>query len=765
VNPPAEYAALTEDELYDKLVGGWIGQMAGVTWSASTEFRWCGQIIPEGGMDTWKPSMINNGFGQDDIYVEIPFLDAMKEHGALCDVKYMAEKFRDSQFPLWHANLVGRNNLRAGIEYPDSGHYLYNKCADDIDWQIECDFLGMMYPGLVDAAAMRAFDIGHIMNYGDGVYGGVFISAMHAAAYTAKSIDEIVEAGVSVIPENTKFRSLIDDVIASYENGETWEECWQMLEDKWAYTDKCIGGKGNIDAKLNSGYVLMGLLWGEGDFANTIIISCRCGQDSDCNPSSAASILGNFLGAKAIEDQYKSALDKTKKFSNTNYTFDEAVGLNFDLMKEILSACATVSDGAWKIPQSKTYTPVPWEQWEDAFDVALSVKHVGNGVVEISMSKFGKEELAAIKIDMGDGSVFDCGIARYAYDKAGTYTVKWTATSTDGKAVSHRITIVIKEEVEVRGTPICSITKPTGGGSKDMGVMFDGRVPAVGSGSSSDQYDTYTGAASAEKVYAGIEFEGTYTISGVKFTEGKHFHDGGWFNGAPYVEILKDGVWQRIDAEISKAYPENNIDAQGASYETYTFGFADDVECEGVRICGTPGGKAYFISVGEITPICEMVNDFQNDIVIPVCSVTSPEGSGSRDISVIFDGKAGIDTKTQYDTYIKTPISDEAYVGFIFTGEKTVSYVEFTEGMHFKNGGWFKNGDIRVEMLVNGKWTAVDTDISSPYPNGDAQSVFGSNFETYTFALKSPVSCKGVRIIGTAGGEASFISVSELEVG
>jgi hypothetical protein len=263
-------------------------------------------------MDKWTPAMINNGFGQDDIYVEIPFLDAMKENGTLCDVSYMADKFRDSQFPLWHANMWGRNNLRAGIPYPDSGHDLYNPCADDIDWQIECDFLGMMYPGLVNASALRSFDIGHIMNYGDGVYGGVYITAMHAAAYTAKSIDEIAYAGLAVIPENTKFRSLIEDVMASYKNGETWEECWQMLEDKWAYTDKCIGGAGNIDAKLNSAYVLMGLLWGEGDMAQTIIISCRCGQDSDCNPSSAASILGNFLGAEKIEAQYKSALDKTQ---------------------------------------------------------------------------------------------------------------------------------------------------------------------------------------------------------------------------------------------------------------------------------------------------------------------------------------------------------------------------------------------------------------------------------------------------------------------
>jgi len=76
----------------------------GETLDDSTEFRRCGEIIPENEFPLWTPSMVNDAFGQDDLYVEIPFLDAMKEHGADCEVKYLAEKFRDSQFPLWHAN-------------------------------------------------------------------------------------------------------------------------------------------------------------------------------------------------------------------------------------------------------------------------------------------------------------------------------------------------------------------------------------------------------------------------------------------------------------------------------------------------------------------------------------------------------------------------------------------------------------------------------------------------------------------------------------
>lgn len=38
---------MTEEELRDKVLGGWIGQMAGVALFAKTEFGWAGKIMTE----------------------------------------------------------------------------------------------------------------------------------------------------------------------------------------------------------------------------------------------------------------------------------------------------------------------------------------------------------------------------------------------------------------------------------------------------------------------------------------------------------------------------------------------------------------------------------------------------------------------------------------------------------------------------------------------------------------------------------------------
>jgi hypothetical protein len=96
---------------------------------------------------------------------------------------------------VWHANQAGLANIRKGVLPPQSGDPRYNLHADDIDFQIESDVFGMIAPGMPQVS--NHFDdlMGHVMNYGDGVYGGMFISAMYPQAFFTKNVREVVENG------------------------------------------------------------------------------------------------------------------------------------------------------------------------------------------------------------------------------------------------------------------------------------------------------------------------------------------------------------------------------------------------------------------------------------------------------------------------------------------------------------------------------------------------------------------------------------------
>jgi hypothetical protein len=186
-----------------------------------------------------------------------------------------------------------------------------------------------MTPGLPKEANKYCERVGRVMNYGEGLYGGMFFGGMYSAAFFETDVRRVVEQGLAVIPAQSKYGKIIRDVLDwSARNPDDWKRTWQLIEDKWDKDHACpVGALNpfNIDAGINGAYVALGLLYGKRDFAQTVEISTRAGQDSDCNPSSAAGILGVMLGYEKIPDFWKSGIPALadKKFQFTNYSYNE----------------------------------------------------------------------------------------------------------------------------------------------------------------------------------------------------------------------------------------------------------------------------------------------------------------------------------------------------------------------------------------------------------------------------------------------------------
>jgi len=337
-----EFRRISIKEYQSKMKAGWLGQMAGVGWGAPTEFNFNARMIPADKVPAWEPEMINQQY-QDDIYVEMTFLKTLEDYGFDVSIRQAGIDFANSQYDLWHANRYGRYNLRLGIAPPYSGHPKYNSHADDIDYQIEADYSGLIAPGMPQTVIDLGEKFGRLMNYGDGVYGGQFVGAMYAEAFFEKDIDKIIQAGLACIPAESKYAEAINDVVKWHKQNPTdWQKTWQLIENKYNLNPdnrkfSCSGSDSefNIDAKINGAYIVMGLLYGEGDMDQTIIISMRCGQDSDCNPSNAGGILATSLGMKNLPDKYKKGIDETTKFSYTAYDFSS-----------LIKVCKTLSEKA-----------------------------------------------------------------------------------------------------------------------------------------------------------------------------------------------------------------------------------------------------------------------------------------------------------------------------------------------------------------------------------------------------------------------------------
>jgi hypothetical protein len=350
---------LSRDELRDKIRGAWAAQMIGVSYGAPTEFKSLGKII-EGEI---KGAELSNAIDQDDLYVEMTFAHVMDTLGLDATTADYGEAFKNTKYRLWHANAAARRNLNRGISAPMSGHPKYNLHADDIDFQIEADFIGIMCPGLPQASNEFCDRVGRVMNYGDGIYGGMFVCGMYSAAYFESDPRKVVESGLACIPADSPYGKIIRDVLAWSTDEPDWRNVWHKVEEKLDKHDVCPDGAHrpfNIDAKINGAYIALGLLYGNRDWQQTMEITTRCGQDSDCNPASALGVLGAMLGYEKLPARDKRELAKLAnvKFSHTDYSFDDIVASTEERALEVIRrAGGTVNDSEVAVPQQAPKAP------------------------------------------------------------------------------------------------------------------------------------------------------------------------------------------------------------------------------------------------------------------------------------------------------------------------------------------------------------------------------------------------------------------------
>ena len=144
-------------------------------------------------------------------------LEVVREKGLDASAEDFARIFRESKFMLWHAHGQARQNIREGIPSHLSGHFSCNPHADDIDFQIECDFIGLVCPGMPQTASIIADRVGHIMNYGEGYYAGLFLASLYTAAFVEEDISSMIKKARTSIPADCDYAAMLADLLAWYE--------------------------------------------------------------------------------------------------------------------------------------------------------------------------------------------------------------------------------------------------------------------------------------------------------------------------------------------------------------------------------------------------------------------------------------------------------------------------------------------------------------------------------------------------------------------
>lgn len=210
-------------------------------------------------------------------------------------------------------------NLRRGVKAPRSGSIGENgkTAAEQIGGQIFADAWGLICPGDPARASALAAAAASVSHDGSGVDGARFMAACIAAAYTASSLDEVLDTGLRFLPEKSDYRRVVETVRAfhrAHPAEADFRACRAMIARE--FREEAYPGGYHIVP--NAGTCILAMLYGKGDLGRSIEISVMCGYDTDCNASNIGTILGVLGGLDGVPERYRRPINDLVTLSSVS---------------------------------------------------------------------------------------------------------------------------------------------------------------------------------------------------------------------------------------------------------------------------------------------------------------------------------------------------------------------------------------------------------------------------------------------------------------
>lgn len=210
-------------------------------------------------------------------------------------------------------------NLRRGVKAPRSGSIGENgkTAAEQIGGQIFADAWGLICPGDPARASALAAAAASVSHDGSGVDGARFMAACIAAAYTASSLDEVLDTGLRFLPEKSDYRRVVETVRA-YHRAHPAEADFRACRAMIAREFREEAYPGGYHIVPNAGICILAMLYGKGELSRSIEISVMCGYDTDCNASNIGTILGVLGGLDGVPERYRRPINDLVTLSSVS---------------------------------------------------------------------------------------------------------------------------------------------------------------------------------------------------------------------------------------------------------------------------------------------------------------------------------------------------------------------------------------------------------------------------------------------------------------
>ncbi len=289
-------------EYRDKVLGCWTGKNIGGTLGAPMEGR--REIFDVTG---YTQDLKGNPAPNDDLDLQLVWLRAIEEHGIYqLNERIIGEYWLRFITVPWNEYGNGKFNMMNGLLPPLSGACNNDQWKNSNGAWIRSEIWACLFPGEPDEAAPFAWIDACVDHADDGIYAEIFTATLEAAAFVEKDVEKLIDIALARIPADSRVARSVNIARAEFAAGSDW----QTARNRIVEDSRDLGW---FQAPANVAFVVVGLLWGGGDFGRSICIAVNCGDDTDCTGATCGSVLGIMLGRSGIPKVWTDPIGESIK--------------------------------------------------------------------------------------------------------------------------------------------------------------------------------------------------------------------------------------------------------------------------------------------------------------------------------------------------------------------------------------------------------------------------------------------------------------------
>ena len=303
----------------ERVYAGVLGKIIGVYLGRPFE-NWTHQRIQTELGEIWNYEHQRFGVplvvADDDISGTFTFLRALPDHGGTAALtpeqigKSWLNYIVENRSILWWGGMGNSTEhtaflrLNNGIPAPLSGAMATNgkTVAEQIGAQIFIDGWALVSPGNPGLAAELARKAASVSHDGEAIYAAQLVAAMEAQAFIEPRIDQLIETGLSYLPQDCLITRLVSNVRDWHRTDGNWRVTRARIEKTYGY-DKFPG---NCHVIPNHAIIILSLLYSEDDFSRALMIANTSGWDTDCNSGNVGCLMGIKVGLDAIDAKLRA---------------------------------------------------------------------------------------------------------------------------------------------------------------------------------------------------------------------------------------------------------------------------------------------------------------------------------------------------------------------------------------------------------------------------------------------------------------------------